>query len=61
MDPATAYAWISAAAMAGDARGRDLLHSLESVLNVEQIAKAREQASQLRQREAELSAKAFAQ
>jgi TPR repeat protein len=60
-DPEAAYSWVSAAAMAGDPRGNDLLHSLEKVLNQEQIAEARERASKLRQQEPQVTAKAFVQ
>lgn len=60
-DPEAAYSWITAAAMAGDPRGRDLLHSLERVLNEQQIGEARERASRLRQQEPQFTAKAFAQ
>jgi len=60
-DAEAAYSWISAAALAGDPRGRELLHSLESTLSVEQIARARQRAEGLRQREPLLSANIFAQ
>jgi len=60
-DPEAAYSWITAAAMAGNPRGKDLLRSLERVLNEQQIAEARERASRLRQQAPQFSAKAFAQ
>jgi TPR repeat protein len=60
-NPEAAYSWITAAAMAGDTRGRDLLHSLEKVLNASQIAEARERASRLRLQEPQFSASFFAQ
>jgi TPR repeat protein len=37
-----AYTWISAASIAGDERGRDLLQSIESKLSASQIAQAKE-------------------
>jgi TPR repeat protein len=61
-DPEAAYAWITAASLAQDPRGKDLLRSLETVLKPEQIARARQRASSLLlEREQQLSAKAFAQ
>jgi TPR repeat protein len=60
-DPEAAYSWITAAAMAGDPRGNDLLHSLEEVLSQEQIGEARERASKLRQQEPQFTAKALVQ
>jgi TPR repeat protein len=44
-DPEAAYAWITAASLARDPRGKDLLRSLETVLKPEQIARARQRAS----------------
>jgi uncharacterized protein len=60
-DLEAAYSWITAAAMAGDPRGNDLLDSLEKDLTAEQIARARQRASSLRQTEPQLSAGMFAQ
>ena len=60
-DPEAAYSWITAAAMAGNPRGKELLRSLERVLNEQQIAEALERASRLRQQTPQFSAKAFAQ
>src|SRR4029077_9516424 len=61
-DPEAAYAWITAASLAQDPRGSDLLRSLDTVLKPEQIASARQRAhSLLLEREQQLSAKAFAQ
>jgi TPR repeat protein len=60
-DRQTAYAWISAASLAGDPRGNDLLHSLQKVLSPEQIVRAQEQAGRLRsEHPPQLSANAFA-
>jgi TPR repeat protein len=57
-DLATAYSWITAAAISGDARGRDLLRSLESQLSPSQIAQAKENARKLNaETESELSAR----
>jgi uncharacterized protein len=56
-----AYAWISAATAAGDARGKDLLSSLEKLLTPQQLAYGREQAERLRGSEHEPSARDFAQ
>jgi TPR repeat protein len=58
-DVETAYAWISAAAFAGDPRGKEILHALEKMLTPEQIAEAREQARRLTA--GELSARNFVQ
>jgi TPR repeat protein len=60
-DPEAAYSWITAAAMAGDRRGSDILRSLERILDVDQIARARQRAGSLRLEEPQLSAKAFVQ
>jgi hypothetical protein len=60
-DPTTAYAWIKAAQMAGDARGNDMLIQLEKVLSAEQITLAREHAMKMQHADANLSAKNFAQ
>ena len=46
-------------AAAGDPRGRDLLHSMEKSLSAEQIMRARQRASRLRQTEPQLSADMF--
>ncbi|MBZ5653905.1 MAG: sel1 repeat family protein [Acidobacteriia bacterium] len=46
-DLATAYTWITAATIAGDARGRDLLRSIESQLTPAQIAEGHERAKKL--------------
>lgn len=42
-DPAAAYSWILAAAKAGDHRGDEYLHTLESQLNQQQLVQVREQ------------------
>jgi len=42
-----AYAWITSASLSGDARGRDLLPSLEAVLTPQQVLTARERARDL--------------
>jgi TPR repeat protein len=60
-DQQTAYAWVSAASLAGDPRGNDLLHSLQKVLSPEQLVRAQEQAERLRsEHPPQLSANAFA-
>jgi TPR repeat protein len=59
-DRKAAYMWIQAAAMAGDARGNEMLHRLENVLSAKEIAEAREQATRLLQPEHQLSAASFA-
>jgi TPR repeat protein len=46
-DIVTAYSWITAASTSGDARGHDLLQSLESQLSASQIAQAKENAKKL--------------
>jgi len=43
-DPGAAYPWVSAATMADDPRGKELLHSLEKILTPAQIAKGQERA-----------------
>jgi uncharacterized protein len=59
-DPEAAYAWITAASLAQDPRGSDLLRSLETVLSPQQIARARQRATSLVAPEQQLSAKVFA-
>jgi TPR repeat protein len=57
-DAATAYSWITAAANAGDGRGRDLMKSLESQLSPGEIAQAKENAKKLNaEAETKLSAR----
>jgi hypothetical protein len=46
-DPETAYAWILSASRAGDARGKELLASLGSVLTPQQISEAQSLANEL--------------
>jgi TPR repeat protein len=58
-DSVAAYSWISAAANAGDPRGKELLHSLEKVLTEEQISLAREQARRLIPLEQQFSTRNF--
>jgi TPR repeat protein len=60
-DPVAAYSWITAAALAGDPRGGDLLYSLERSLSAKQKAQAKQQASTLRRSDPQLSATGFAQ
>jgi TPR repeat protein len=56
----TACAWVTAATVAGDDRGRDLLHSIETQLTESQLAGAREKARKLNaESESQLSAKAL--
>ena len=57
-DLVTAYSWISAAAIAGDIRGRDLLQSIGSQLSASQIAQAKDGVKKLNAgTEAELAAR----
>jgi TPR repeat protein len=59
-DLETACAWITAATLAGDERGRDLLHSIETQLSAAQLANVRERARKLNaESDAQLSAKAL--
>jgi hypothetical protein len=60
-DPEAAYSWLTAAEMAGDPRGKDLLHALEKNLTAEQKARAIQRATNLRQSEPRLTASMFAQ
>jgi TPR repeat protein len=61
-DPEAAYVWITSASLGGDARGRDLLPSLEALLSPQQISTARERAHRLLfERGEQLSAKALSQ
>jgi TPR repeat protein len=60
-DREAAYSSITAATMAGDPRGNDLLHSLEKSLRPEQIKRACQRASSLSQAEPQLSEGMFAQ
>jgi TPR repeat protein len=60
-DPETAYSWVSAASIAADPRGKELLHALEKVLTPEQVARSRDRAYGLTYRDQELSARSFAQ
>jgi len=54
----TAYSWITAASIAGDGRGRDLMRSIESQLSASQIAQGKENAKKLNtESETELSAR----
>jgi len=46
-DLETAYTWLTAATIAGDSRGLDLLRSLESQLSPDQIARAKDGARNL--------------
>ncbi|HEY7096789.1 MAG TPA: tetratricopeptide repeat protein [Terriglobales bacterium] len=46
-DKETAYAWLWAASLAGDQRGRDLLTSLEGTLQPKQVSAARDRARTL--------------
>jgi hypothetical protein len=46
-DAATAYAWILAATLSGDVRGKEYLVSLEKQLNAQQLARAKEKAQEL--------------
>jgi hypothetical protein len=56
-----AYSWVSAATMAGDARGKELLHALEEILGPDQIARGRERAIGLESGSREYSASMFGQ
>jgi hypothetical protein len=47
-DPEAAYAWITAASLAGDLRGSELLHSLEKTLDAGQVMRAKRRAQSLR-------------
>jgi TPR repeat protein len=43
-DPETAYAWISAASMAGDRRGDYLIPALKELLTAQQVSAASQKA-----------------
>jgi TPR repeat protein len=61
-DPEAAYALLTAASMAGDQRGRDMVAKLEAQLTPQQIAHARQQAHNLPAPAGkQLSARTFAQ
>jgi TPR repeat protein len=57
-DLVTAYTWISAASLAGDERGHDLLQSIGSQLSASQMAQAKDGVRKLNGgTEAELAAR----
>jgi len=57
----TAYMCVSAANMAGDLRGNELMHSLEELLTTTQISHACERAIGLHAAHRDLSAQSFTQ